>query len=155
MATKATPATKRSSRLSGKDELDLKVAKTVNTLVGTIGSMTDQYVTLRNKKKELADEVAKIEAQMKETEGQLIERLEAEGSTKGSGKLGTCSISHSVVFNVNDWQKVEAYVKKTGHMQIFQRRLSVEAVREIVENSGKPIPGTEPFATKKINVRST
>ncbi len=148
-------ATKRSSRLSGKDELDIKVAKTVNTLVGTIGSMTDLYVTLRNQKKALNDEIAKIETQMKETEAQLIERLEAEGWTKGSGKLGTCSISHSVVFNAVDWQKIEAFVKKTGHMQIFQRRLSLDAVREIVENTGKPIPGTEPFNTKKINVRST
>lgn len=148
-------ATKRLAKLSGKDELDIKVAKVTNTLVGTIGSMTDLYVTLRNKKAELNAEIAKLDAQLKETEGQLIDRLEAEGSTKGSGKLGTCSITQSVVFNAVDWSKIEAFVKKTGHFQVFQRRLSLDAVREIVENSGKPIPGTEPFNTKKINVRST
>lgn len=146
---------KRSTKLSGKDELDIKVAKVTNVLVGTIGSMTDMYITLRNKKAELNAEIAKLDAQMKETEGQLIDRLEAEGSTKGSGKFGTCSISQGVGYSVNDWQKVETFVKKTGYFQVFQRRLSLDAVREIVGNSGKPIPGTEPFNTKKINVRST
>ena len=102
----------------------------------------------------LRDAVRAIKAKIETAETALIERLDAEGSTKGSGKLATCSISNAEVYNPVDWAKIDAFIKKTGYLHLYQRRLSVDAVREVVEKSGKLVPGTEPFTKRRLNVRS-
>jgi hypothetical protein len=118
-----------------------------------IGPTIDKLNALREKKRELETQVADIEAEYKTLEELLMEKLEAEGSDKGAGKTASASISRSVVGNVTDWEKFNAFVKKTGFFHLFQRRLSDAAVRELFEQ-GKKIPGCEPFTKKRLNLRS-
>lgn len=119
---------------------------------GTIGSMTDKLITLRDKKREHEAEITKIEAEYKEVEERLFEKLDAEGTDKGNGKKGSVSISSSVVGNVTDWEALNAYIKKTGFFHLYQRRLSDPAVRELFDSKGK-VPGVEPFTKRRLNVR--
>ena len=119
----------------------------------SIGPAIDQLNALREKKRKLESEVSEIEAEYKDLEELLMQKLESEGSRTGAGKTATASISHSVVGNVTDWEKFNAYVKKTGFFHLFQRRLSDTAVRELFEQ-GKKIPGCEPFTKKRLNLRS-
>lgn len=122
-------------------------------LVGTIGSMTDALVKLREKKRELEAKIGEIEAEYGAIEGTLMDRLGEEGLDKGTGKLGTVSISETMVGNVTDWDAVNAFVKKTGNFQLFQRRLSDPAFRELLE-LGKKVPGVEQFTKKRLNLRA-
>ena len=119
----------------------------------SIGPAIDQLNALREKKRKLESEVSEIEAEYKDLEELLMQKLESEGSRTGAGKTATVSISHSVVGNVTDWEKFNAYVKKTGFFHLFQRRISEPAVRELFDQ-GKKIPGCEPFIKKRLNLRS-
>ena len=70
----------------------------------------------------------------------------------GGGKFATASVTSSVVGHVTDWDKFNAYVKKTGFFHLYQKRLSDASVRELFEQ-GKKVPGCEPFTKKRLNVR--
>lgn len=131
-----------------------KITVVTATLKGeaTIGGMTDKLITLRDKKREHEAEITKIEAEYKEVEERLFEKLDAEGTDKGNGKKGSVSISNSVVGNVTDWDALNAYIKKTGYFHLYQRRLSDPAVRELFDSKGK-VPGVEPFTKRRLNVR--
>lgn len=129
------------------------VAAVTARFVGTIGGMTDDLVKLRDRKRELQDQIDAIEQEYKALEEQLIQKLDSEGTDKGAGKLGTCSVTSSVVANVVDWDALNAYIKKTGYFHLYQRRVSDPAARELFESKGK-IPGVEPFTKRKLNLRS-
>jgi hypothetical protein len=118
-----------------------------------IGPAIDRLAELREQKRKLEAQVSDVETEFKVLEEQLMAKLEAEGTTKGAGRNATASISSSVVGNVTDWDKFNAYVKKTGFFHLFQRRLSDAAVRELFEQ-GKKIPGCDPFTKKRLNLRA-
>lgn len=118
----------------------------------SIGPTIDKLNTLREDKRGLEAKIKVIETEYAELETQLMEKFEAEGTDKGTGKNATASVSSSVVGNVTDWEKFNAFVKKTGFFHLFQRRLSDAAVRELFEQ-GKKIPGCEPFTKKRLNLR--
>lgn len=130
-----------------------KVAGVTASLTGKIGDMVDQLAKLRDRKRELEDQIKVIEGEFEGIQVQLMEKLEAEGTETSRGKLASCSITKSVVANVTDWDEVFKYVKKTGHFHLFQRRLTDAAYRELLE-AGKKVPGVEPFVKKRLNLRS-
>lgn len=132
-----------------------KVQAVVDVLLGnaTIGGMTDKLVTLRDQKRELEAQITKIEAEFEETSRMLLEKLDAEGTDKGAGKKGSVSVSSSVVANVVDWDKFNAYVKRSGYFHLYQRRVADASYRELLETKGA-VPGIEPFTKRRLNVRS-
>lgn len=118
-----------------------------------IGSAIDQMYALREQKRALEAKIEVIQAEYNELEQQLMDKMKAEDTNSGKGKKASVSITYSVVGNVTDWDKVYAYVKKTGFFHLFQRRLSDPAVRELFEQ-GKKIPGCEEFTKARLNLRS-
>lgn len=119
-----------------------------------LGTLIDEMFDLREKKRLLEAQVAEIESAYNTKAELLMERLDAEKTDKAAGRKASASITTGVVANVEDWAKVEAYVKKTGHFQLFQRRISDAAYRELAELAGKKgIPGITPFTKKRINLR--
>jgi hypothetical protein len=118
----------------------------------TMGSLIDGMFDLREQKRSLDAEIKKIEEKLDAQEKLVLERMELEGTNAVKGKKASASISTNVVANVVDWDKVYAFVKKTGNFQLFQRRISDPAFRELMELKGA-VPGVEPFTKKKINLR--
>lgn len=127
-------------------------AAVTSKLTGTIGGMIDQLHALRERKRELQAEIDKVEGEYSGVEEQLMEKLAAEGVDASKGKVASCSITKTTVAEVKDWDEVFKYVKKTGHFHLFQRRITDGAYREILE-SGKKVPGIEPFVKKRLNLR--
>jgi hypothetical protein len=131
------------------------IAKTVAKFTGNIGDMIDQLHTLREHKRALEAQVAAVEGEYKGVEEELMERLGREGVDASRGKLASCSISVSVSGNVLDWDALNAWIAKTKNFQLYQRRISDPAFRELMEmKKGTPPPGMEPFSKKRLNVRS-
>lgn len=120
--------------------------------LGPIGPAIDKMFDLREQKRELEAKVSKIEAEYALLEGQLMEKMASEGTDKAAGKKAGVSVTTSVVTNVTDWDAFEKYVKRTGYFQLYQRRVSEPAVREVLEKKGS-VPGTEPFTKRKLNLR--
>lgn len=130
------------------------VAAVKTRLTGTIGSMTDQLITLRDEKRALEEKIKKIEDEYNEVAEQLMGKLDGEGTDKGAGKKGSVSVSVSVVADVIDWDAFNAWVIKTKNIHLYQRRVADAAWRELFEQKGVAPPGTQAFRKKRLNVRS-
>lgn len=141
-------ATATRARTKAKAVKDVTEALTPSKL----GELIDDMFEVRERKRRLDDEAAKCEAEYKELEERLMERMEAESTDKAAGKKASASITSGVVANVTDWTKLEAFVKKTGNFQLFQRRISDPAFRELMEKKGA-VPGVQPFTKRKCNLR--
>jgi hypothetical protein len=135
-------------------------AKTTASLVaaslsedGTLGSRIDSLCDLREQKRELEGELKVVEESYTKLADELMETLDAQGMAKATGKTATVSVSSSVVGQIENDAAFFAYVKKSGHFHLFQRRLSDAAVREILEQKGS-IPGIKPFTKKRLNLRT-
>lgn len=118
----------------------------------TLGGLIDAMFVLREQKRELDAQAKKLEEQYALLEGDLLAKLDAEGTDKAAGKKATVSVTSAVVGNVTDWDAFGAYVLKNKYLHLFQRRLSDPAVRELFEMKGK-IPGCEPFTKRRVNLR--
>src|SRR5574343_374887 len=119
----------------------------------SIGPTVDRMYELREAKRKLEAEIKELETVYSELEEQLIEKLEAEGSDKGAGRKASVSITRSVVGNVTDWDKVHAFIKKTGYTHLYRKQLNDASLRELFEQ-GKKVPGCEPFTKVRLNLRS-
>ena len=118
-----------------------------------IGPAIDQLSTLREQKRELMAKVEAIEADYALLEVQLMAKLEAEGSDKGTGKFASVTVSRSVVPNVIDWDSFHAFIAKHKYFHLLQKRTSDAAVRELFD-LGKKVPGVEPFTKSRLNLRA-
>lgn len=118
-----------------------------------IGPAIDKLNDLRETKRKLEAQVKIIEAEYSDIEAKLMARFEAEGTTKGAGRNASASITPTVVGNVTDREKLNAFIKKTGYFHLLQGRLSDPAIRELFDK-GVKIPGCEPFTKWRLNLRS-
>lgn len=123
------------------------------TADGTLGGRIDSLNELREAKRKLEAEIKTIDETYGKLEEELLEMLEKQGMDKATGKAATVSISRSTSASIEDDTAFFAYVKKTGHFHLLQRRLSDPAVRELLESKGS-IPGLKPFTKKRLNLRA-
>lgn len=122
-----------------------------------LGTLIDKLEAVREKRRKLAEQDAKLKAEYDELDEEIKMRLAAEGMDKATGKKATVSISDVVVANVKDWDAFHAFIKKTGYFHLLQRRVSDPAFRELLEQKGEKAMakfGVEPFVKKNLNLRS-
>lgn len=99
----------------------------------TVGSLIDKLDDLREKKRKADLVVKELETQYSELDTVLMQRLQAEGMQKASGKKATYSLGEEVVATVNDWDIAWKTIAKQP--QLMQRRISNPAFRELLEHS--------------------
>lgn len=99
----------------------------------TVGSLIDKLDDLREKKRKADLVVKELETQYSELDTVLMQRLQAEGMQKASGKKATYSLGEEVVATVNDWDIAQKTIAKQP--QLMQRRISNPAFRELLEHS--------------------
>lgn len=117
------------------------------------GSLIDQLWATREEKRRVETELKEIEERIREQEELLMERLKAEGLEKATGSKAGVSISSSVSADVQDWDAFWVYIIKNKFTHLLQRRVSDPAYRELLE-TGKKVPGVQPFTKKRLNVRT-
>lgn len=121
--------------------------------VAPIGPLIDGIWATREKKRALEAEVKILEAEIAIKEEALIARLDQEGVDASRGGRASVSITSTISASIADWDAFTAFVKKTGNFQLFQRRISDPAARELFETKGT-VPGLAPFTKRRLNVRS-
>lgn len=119
----------------------------------TIGGLIDQMSTLREERRKLDAQSTEIQKSFDGLETQLIELMDAEGTTKSTGHAASASIAETIEFNAQDWDTFMAYMAKNKLFHLVQRRLSAPSVRELFESKGK-VPGLEPYTKRKISLRN-
>ena len=136
--------------VAAKKAASKAVAKITSTL--TLGAQIDALNAIRERKRELEGQVKKVAEEYEAAQQGVLDALEAQGMDKGSGKTATASISVTVVANIGDRDMLDKFIKRTGNFQLLQGRLSMPAVRELMEKKGGDIPGIVPFHKKTLNL---
>jgi hypothetical protein len=115
------------------------------------GLVVDQLYALRARRLEAQAQVDEMKAEEQAVKNWLIDSLPKSELTKLSGKLATAALVSSSQANVIDWHKLHAYVEKHGAFELLQRRVSIEAVREVWDE-GKDLPGVERYTKLDISL---
>ena len=127
--------------------------KAVPTKPRTLGALIDALDDAREVKRTLAAQTKDAEAAYNELAAEIIAKMDSEDTRKGEGKKAAASITEVVVAEIEDFDALTKYVKRTGHFHLFQRRISDPAFRELQETKGG-VPGLKPFTKRNLNLRS-
>lgn len=106
----------------------------------------DELEVIDEKKKALTkveDDLTKI----------LVSKMKAEGLTSLKGEFGSATYSLKAYHSISEWNNFVEYIKLSGHFELFQRRISETACKEISERTGIKIPGLTVFEKDAIIFR--
>jgi len=121
----------------------------LNDLITRRQELKDARADLARQDSLLAQELADLDAD-------LLNLLDEQGTTNAAIRADdariSVSVSEQVVPTVLDWQAVYDYVERTGRFQLFERRMSSAAYRELLQNDGE-VPGVQPFTKRTINMQ--
>ena len=119
----------------------------------TTGGIIDALFEIREQRRELARQDKALSEEADTLERLLMERLDAEETTKAAGRAASVSVSEEVVPNIDDWEAFYGYVRDNDAFHLLQRRINTAAWRETAELDGMPPQGTTPFTKRKLNLR--
>lgn len=102
-----------------------------------------------------ANQAARVASEALEGAKQLLMSAMEEQGTDIVRKEGfTVTLNDKERPNVVDWDAFYQYVKRSGNLQLFERRVSSKAYSEIMESrKSKPMPGVNPFKYRTLAVR--
>jgi hypothetical protein len=116
-----------------------------------LGACADRLYQLREKRLTMQKDTDAVEAEEKALKEHIIQTLPKSEAGGIAGKVARVSVVTKSVPRAEDWEKVHAYIKKTGSFDLLQRRLSDSAVQERWD-AGKKVPGVEPFNVVTLSV---
>lgn len=121
----------------------------------TLGSKISALGKFKAQIDKLNKDLSELKKQREELELEIIKDLETDGTTMGSNRVATVSISEQEVAHATDPEVAIAWMRKTNNMQLLQRRFSNPAYRELMaRRRGKKIPGIDTFVKKSLNYRA-
>lgn len=126
-------------------------------------AMVGKYVELRDRrsklKKDYEAEDAKLKTMMEKMEEWFHKELVAAGEKSKRTDFGTVFITHKEYAGVADWGAALEYIKENNEWGMLQRRISLTAVKEIMDAdaNGKyrkpPPPGINFVRHETVGVR--
>ena len=125
--------------------------KTEVKLPRTIGACADLLYETKEKRLALAREVAALEELEKHLKEKIINELPVSEASGVAGKLARVTINKKSTWRAKDWAEIWKYAKKNDAHDIFQRRLSDEAINLRIE-AGEKIKGLELFHYKSVGI---
>lgn len=125
--------------------------KTEVKLPRTIGACADLLYETKEKRLALAREVAALEELEKRLKEKIINELPVSEASGVAGKLARVTINKKSTWRATDWAEIWKYAKKNDAHDIFQRRLSDEAINLRIE-AGEKIKGLELFHYKSVGI---
>lgn len=121
-----------------------KKAKLLYKVPQKMGEAIDLLDRVRDGRRALDAKAAAEKAQEELVLNIILERFNKSELEGARGKRAQASIKRSDVPNVKDWKRFEKYCIANEALDLFQRRLNVEACRERWK-AGESIAGVEVF----------
>lgn len=122
-------------------------------VVMTIGEMIDTAYDLREQRKAIEAQAAKLKAQQDELEDKILAELDKQGIESTSAKQCQAVVVESIVPTVKDWALFHAWIIKTKQPFMLERRAAAGPFRELIESGGKVPPGVEKFVKRDVSLR--
>lgn len=117
----------------------------------TPGLMADRLYKLKDLKSDLNAKLKALDEERVAIENALIELLPKDDSTGVQGKLARVSLIIKDVPQAEDWDKIRAYIRKTGDWEVLTKGLKSAYIQELWDD-GKKIPGIGVFAKVSISL---
>jgi hypothetical protein len=108
-----------------------------------------------DKKSALAGQVARVANDALEAaKTELQAAMVAQGTDIARKEGFTVTNKDKERPNVVDWEAFYGYVKRSGNLHLFERRVSSKAFSEIMESrKGKDMPGVNVFQYQQLQIR--
>ena len=119
----------------------------------SVQSKIDEIYRLKQVIKAKEEEVAAVRSQVNALETEVISYLQEQGLKGTKSESVSVSISTTVRASFADYEKAIQWIKRHGAWQLFERRISATAYKELREELGKPIPGLQEYEQARLNVR--
>jgi len=121
----------------------------------TLGQFADELSDDREDIRRLQTKLDEAKKAFKTKEAAALERMGEEGTLKVTGTKATITVSIQTLANIKDWEKYYRYIKQHNAFHLLERRPASKAWREEVEiRRGKPVPGSEGFEKRTLNLRN-
>jgi hypothetical protein len=125
--------------------------------VMTVDTMIQNYLRLRDRKKEIESrhkaELAQYKITMDQLEGWLLEAMHQTGLDSMKSPHGTAFKTTRTSASVRDWTATLAYIRANDAWQLLEARVSKLAVQDLIKDTQKPVPGVETSSEVCVNVR--
>jgi hypothetical protein len=119
-----------------------------NTQSKPVGEQIDILLDIRTQRLAKAKEVEELKKNETKLTEQIMSSLQELGMTSGKGQLATFSYKPHTVPKLVDFNAIKAYIMETGNLQLFEKRISAPAFRELFELEGG-VPGIETYTFDK------
>lgn len=119
-----------------------------------LATVADQLEKVKEEKEELQERLKDLNRQEDEFERILLDAMMVQGIQKFSTPTRAFSRTTEEYPSLEDWDDLRSYVLQTGHLEIFQRRLTKEALKACKdERNGEEVPGVKWFVKDKLSAR--
>lgn len=118
----------------------------------TIGSLIDELAALKAEKAQIEASKKAVEKRIDDKKQEILDRMDAEGTTLGAGKTASARVNETVLPQVKDWDAFYAFIRDNNYFHLLQRRPSTPGCAELFAT--QEIPGVERFTKRDINLRS-
>jgi hypothetical protein len=123
----------------------------------TVGDVIRTYMNLRSKKEaiegEVKEQVKEIKAKMSKLEAYLKTKMDSDGLTSFKSEWGTAFLTTNDYANVADWDEVVQFAKENDAYDLFEKRVSKNAVRGYIDLNKTIPPGINYGTRVDVNIR--
>ena len=130
------------------------MSATVDQLVGLYVKMRDIKAA---KKKEYEDWAREHDAKMEKVETAMLAALNDAGAESIKTEHGTAYRKTAMRANIRDFGSLRDYILKTGHLDLLQKRVSTDALRELRKpddfGNVTEVPGVDVTYVAEVGVR--
>jgi len=122
----------------------------------TADRLVKAYIKIRDARKELSQQDAKLEEQQHMIQDKLLEICKETGAESLRTEFGTVTKRISKNYWTHDWESFYKFIKEHDAFPLLQRRISVTAMSEFLEEyPDLHPPGLNVDASYTISVRRT
>lgn len=106
----------------------------------TIGACIEALLAEQGKRSAVMEIANEHKANEEALEAAILEKLKEQGLDRATHAGYVAKRDDKAFFGIQDDKLLGKYIQKTGYIHLFQRRLSVEGCRELMQTKGV-IPG--------------
>lgn len=119
----------------------------------SLGAGADRLYRMSEEISALEKKLKLLKSKRAKAKEAYIKRLQTSESPGVKGKLCNATITHRTVYNIENWDKVNAFIKRYNAFDLYQKRISSTAVAERLEaRKGRMIPGLKPFSMVDLSI---
>lgn len=120
----------------------------------TLGTLAD-LLYAKNKEIDVANsKVAELQSEKAAIEDRLLTAMKEANTDIVRTDHATISISEVIRAQIVDYDALCTFIRRHGHLHLFERRISAVAYREMKESRrSNDVPGLIDFVQQRLNVR--